>query len=642
MKRSRAYLMRAGWALALLCLPAAGPAMGAEDAGTVSLLSTGAGVRAVALGGAFTAVADDASGWMWNPAGLALVPRGEVQTANTSFAATGASEQYLGWVLPSWRWGALAASYRQLGVGGIEGRDSRNMIVPGELDARESELAFAYGVSLVTGWNAGLAARTRRQEVAGRSATSLGADLGLLVTPGAWLGEGNAWSSLQMGVSLRNAVSPSMRLDAESVPDPRALRLGAAMTRSLGGARSVLVSAELEQVDGLPADFHAGLECRLLSAFDARVGWGAGQLSAGSSFRVRGLSLDYAFTDTPLESQHRVGFSLPIGRSVNDSRLAAERRRSAEVEQRIASTLESRRLEQERSLRAEADSATASGDLVAATRALELLRAVGSDSPELRSRHARLLARRAAAAEQGGDPLSAAALYREAQAVDASDAVIRDEARRSEQRLLAARAGADSTSRLYRDALQAFVSGSHAEARAKLLQLRAVHPGDAGVSSLLRRVEESIAARSRELAAAAGEPKPAAVATPAPTIARPAADRARPSVERSPVLGANERAQVRRNFERATDLLRRGDRAEGMRWLEVVRAQDPSHAGARTLLVQEYQMRGLEAFSSGRLEQAVRELRRAIELDPNDARTRAYLERAQEHMSRTSANGGAR
>src|SRR5262245_3289124 len=117
-------------ALTLLVAP---PAWAAEDGGTRSVFAFGAGNRALALGGAFTALADDPSAPLWNPGGLGFVPRRQLAATGASLYGLDVQEAFAGIVLPDWRYGTLAFTFRHLGVGGIEGRDDRNSITDATL-----------------------------------------------------------------------------------------------------------------------------------------------------------------------------------------------------------------------------------------------------------------------------------------------------------------------------------------------------------------------------------------------------------------------------------------------------------------------------------------------------------------------------
>ena len=70
-------MRKLGALLAVLWLSGSGPAsgMGSSDRGTSSaeLLKLGVGARAVAMGEAFSAAADDATALYWNAAGLTRV-----------------------------------------------------------------------------------------------------------------------------------------------------------------------------------------------------------------------------------------------------------------------------------------------------------------------------------------------------------------------------------------------------------------------------------------------------------------------------------------------------------------------------------------------------------------------------------------
>lgn len=652
------------WALALALALAPGPARSAEDAGTTSALAFGAGNRALALGGAYGAVADDAAGWMWNPAGLGRLSRAQLQISHTQLAALDVTEQYLGYALPSWRWGTLAAAYRQIGVTGIEQRDARNAVLDAGLSARESEVALAYGVAPGEAWSLGLAARVRRQELAGRSAGALGADLGLQLAPARLAASrATAWDGLRLGLGLRNAIQPSVRLDLDAVPDPRGVRFGLAYERAMAGAQAVLVALDVERTEGVAPRLHAGLEWRVHPSMEARAGLDGDRMTAGVAFRLRGFTVDYAFADQALDPQHRLGVGFAFGSTVAESRLAAARARDAALEREVASTLEARQAEQARLMRAEIESAIGDGDAPRARETLGMLRALRPDDATLNALEADLVRRQARDAEASGDLMGAVGHYRQLVALVPGDADAARGLERVEERTSRSLAQADSLAGALRRALDAFAAGSLAESRATLDGVVRAHPADTLARGLLARVDRGIASRAEALAARASRsaeagdpadaeqalaelralsPRHAAIPRLEAAVQRARAAARAASAARSaapPAPNAASREEARRNFARATDLLRAGRRDEAIRWLEVVRTLDPTHAAAVRVLVQEYQVQGLEAFAAGRLQVAVERWQRALDVDPANPRTQAYLARAREQLARTSVLG---
>jgi Flp pilus assembly protein TadD len=65
----------------------------------------------------------------------------------------------------------------------------------------------------------------------------------------------------------------------------------------------------------------------------------------------------------------------------------------------------------------------------------------------------------------------------------------------------------------------------------------------------------------------------------------------------------------------------------------------PSYPRVVEDLKRVYLNRGLDAFAAGQLGEAVRQWERALRIDPADARTRAYLTRAQAYLSRVQEIG---
>src|SRR3989339_1554438 len=77
-----------------------------EQAGQdIAVLKAGVGARPLGMGGAFTAIADDADSPSWNPGGLGFVDKAEITTSQTRLS-TDADHYYVSYVNPT-EWGTL-------------------------------------------------------------------------------------------------------------------------------------------------------------------------------------------------------------------------------------------------------------------------------------------------------------------------------------------------------------------------------------------------------------------------------------------------------------------------------------------------------------------------------------------------------
>lgn len=110
-----------GAALGLfLCLPADAAESGGRPG---AFLEFGVGARALGMGGAFFAIADDATAAYWNPAGLAYLQRKEFTTMQaTLFEQT--SFNYMGYAHPTATKGTFSLGMTQLTSGGFEKVDA--------------------------------------------------------------------------------------------------------------------------------------------------------------------------------------------------------------------------------------------------------------------------------------------------------------------------------------------------------------------------------------------------------------------------------------------------------------------------------------------------------------------------------------
>lgn len=123
--------------LAILTAVAVFPPATAEarDKYAAEYLKVPVGARAVGMGGAFTAVADDATAAYWNPAGLSFLTYKEVYFQHASMFSAAVQYNYGSLALPLKKEGdlrpALAISLIQLGVGDIPVTGDAQSLRPG-------------------------------------------------------------------------------------------------------------------------------------------------------------------------------------------------------------------------------------------------------------------------------------------------------------------------------------------------------------------------------------------------------------------------------------------------------------------------------------------------------------------------------
>lgn len=187
------------------------------------------GARALGMGGAFSAVADDPSAFFYNPAGLSQIRLSVAgMEYNRSWAALerdGVAETRLAAVTPLEGWGTLGLSWWQLNLSNVY---QENLIHAGFGFPLDADGAFLLGGSLKFLQLAYLDPEAVAQNPyfsGGSSAGGLGIDLGALIRilP--------QWSA---GIHLENINQPRVALLADQAPVPAGIRLGTAWRAAAG------------------------------------------------------------------------------------------------------------------------------------------------------------------------------------------------------------------------------------------------------------------------------------------------------------------------------------------------------------------------------------------------------------------------
>lgn len=326
---------RAGLAAAAWLALAAAPAEAAFE-------SLGSGARAVGMGDAFTAVADDVHAHYYNPAGLAGLDRPQFSAAYSRLHAglsdgSELSVSQLAYAQPLRRGaaGTLAAAWHELKLAGLYGERSLYLSYGRRLVESERLGSLSAGVSLkhltLSFERPANAARSfcsanpldqscgADPVLSGDSAKSVpDLDLGLLYR------FRKRWSA---GLAVAHLNEPDLAFSAsDSAPLTRGLRLGLGyralwmnlaselrLERAPGGGsdKSLLLGAEryFPSLRGGQFGLRAGLG---LGSRDFR------QVTAGLSYRINKIQLDYAFlmplgTVKGTAGTHRMGLTFHFG-----------------------------------------------------------------------------------------------------------------------------------------------------------------------------------------------------------------------------------------------------------------------------------------------------------------------------------------
>jgi hypothetical protein len=310
MPRLRSLLLAA---ISLAAFTATSTQAGTETG--FAFLTLPAGARAAALGGAFTALADDPTAVFWNPAGVAartaVGERGEIAVSGVHHESIQNFRQDL--VAATWRRAddGLSLGFNAHYTGRLEGADEIGNPL-GPFGASDFAVLGGYATTAGSGLRLGGALGWVSETIAGSSASTLSFSLGGLYAPAGVRG-------LTLGAAVRNlGGSPRFATQTggsgESVPQPRTIAGGASLAGGSGSLRWLLLG-EVSQLEGDGTEGRVGLEVAPLTGLALRAGWMFGQdaadLTAGAGVAVGRLAFDYAFVPyhDDLGSSHRAGLT---------------------------------------------------------------------------------------------------------------------------------------------------------------------------------------------------------------------------------------------------------------------------------------------------------------------------------------------
>lgn len=311
---------RAALLFLTLGLAPAVPAYPGNGTDAVPYMKVDAGARAAGMGGAFAAVADDASAIFHNPAGLAFAERKEIMLSHAEWLQ-GIRNEYLSYVHTTgtdWAFGGGASML----FSGAMTRYDRDGLTTGSYTENEGFVTLGAAHALGEYFSFGLAGKIVYQKADSENATAYAADAGLLY-------HGDYW---RFALAMEN-VGSRLRLYREEFRLPEGYKAAAAW-RALDSAW-VTAQVTHRPVGGVSAA--VGAEYQLAvhdeDTVAARAGYMSGPGSeAGSGFALglglanSDLKFDYAFTPFgALGNVHRFTFSARFGADKETLRMRAAR-----------------------------------------------------------------------------------------------------------------------------------------------------------------------------------------------------------------------------------------------------------------------------------------------------------------------------
>ncbi len=323
--------------VAFLSVPCLGQGVSKTGTTAANFLSIGMGSRAIAMGGAYVAVADDASALYWNPSGTARISSPEFMFSHSEWLAD-INFDNAAVVIPMGETGSLGITSTFLTMGEMKVRTVTEPEGTGEFfDAGSYSLGLGFSKMLTDRFSIGLVGKYIREYIKDSSSTGFAIDVGTLFE--------TQWRGMMLGMSISN-FGTKMQLSGNDVlvqvdPDPTQngnneninanllldkfdlplmFRVGVALDllREVSG-NSLLVSTDAMHPNDNTEAMDFGMEYGFRDKFFARIGYKSvfmrdaeEGLTAGAGFRLpilgtAEITVDYAYQSFDrLEQAHRL------------------------------------------------------------------------------------------------------------------------------------------------------------------------------------------------------------------------------------------------------------------------------------------------------------------------------------------------
>ncbi len=268
-----------------------------------AFLRRGVGSRALAMGNAYTSVANDASALYWNPAGLPQIKNAEL-LGMYSILSFDRQQLFVSFANSFSDAFTLGVGWFKFGVTNIDGRDAFGNPTQKFDDSQNSfmlSLGKAFGDVAV-----GVTGKYLNHFLFDQSATGFGVDVGTNIL---------FFNTVRVGLVVQD-IAGQLRWNTESSLKetlPLTTRAGLSVHPDFV---PVVIAAEIVKVGGADPVYRAGGEWSIVEFFGVRAGYDSENVAFGGFARMPGeafsVQVDYAATRDVLENQfvHHVSLRL--------------------------------------------------------------------------------------------------------------------------------------------------------------------------------------------------------------------------------------------------------------------------------------------------------------------------------------------
>ena len=316
--------------LALMLISTAVTAEEGDGGYAASFLQVPIGARPTAMGGAYRAVSDDGSGVLFNPAGLANLPK---KLFGSSYRAMKLDRKlgYITVLFPARNQAAIGVHWLYAGSGSVAMRDVNGRKIGEDFSQNNHAFSVLFAKRFESYVSVGAKLNYYLSTFPEVSANSIGVDIGFMLYVDQLIDrekrEELPVKDIQLGLTVKNmgfkypwnseqfnqVYSSDTRGYEQDDKVPIEVGLGAS-ARFIN--KKLLVAVDVLKNEEQAAEFHSGAEYFLKPEFALRAGFGDKRFTAGTGYVFnlgrQALAIDYAFsTDKADEgSEHIFSFDL--------------------------------------------------------------------------------------------------------------------------------------------------------------------------------------------------------------------------------------------------------------------------------------------------------------------------------------------